>query len=262
MTKQRYEDYEKVMHAEFPGDDAESKACRHSLYKLGYAFRAKDTSVVPVGAAVENLVAAAVENSGAAKNLTAAEKLEKVQKIVSSLKNDRLQRINLAQLVETVIKGGFLGITGLKAVDPIQAPFSAHDVTKAVRTLINNSRVELLDDRPFELVDILGDGNTSLTQNIPHSEVRGLVHDLMTKNQGFSKKVVRTGQGNFSHFEYDKMKVDLLGSSVPGGANKQFVSVTRIKATNPGASDNAPTPAGAQLPSMSVHSRLIRKFSK
>lgn len=161
MAKDRYEETMNLIREEFPGD--EFKAVRNALYKTMYSFRANDFNVAPASGAVENLITAAVENLKPGD----AEK-SKIDKIVESLNNDRAGRKNLAQLVRTLLTTTFANKS-----------FSAHDITRHVRNMVNDSKIELLDDRPYEEVNILGDGfPTALTQRIEHQEVRKLVQEF------------------------------------------------------------------------------------
>lgn len=175
------------MHDEFGGDDDDSKALRHQLYRIAYSFRA---NTAPVGASAENLISAAVENSDLV--LGAAEKLEKIQKLARVLVNDRAQCKNMKEMVMKVISEEF---------GPGK-PFTAYDVTSRIREMVNSSSLVLLDDRDYEEIDVIGNGVTCMTQKVPHQEVRDTIIEIYD-NKLFSGMTRRVEKVNdISRFVY------------------------------------------------------------
>lgn len=136
-----------------PGND--NKAIRHELYTLIHSFH---VNKVAPGVTIQNFQYSHPINTAV------------LDRIAQSLNEERYGCSNLSSLVFTV----------LKTKTENKEAFTYHDITDTIRNMVNNSRLELLDDRPFVDVEIQP-GVVGLSQEIPHEEVRGIVQTLETQ---------------------------------------------------------------------------------
>lgn len=260
MSTTDYVKTKETIKATFPGEDDNSKELRHALYILVTTPAAKnpDSRATLAGMNLKDVMVGVVENSKApaVENLTAAEKLAAVEKVLNTLQDDRFGSVSLAQLV-TDIMNSFIGNpqSTWKHTVTVTLPnpeFSAHDVTEEARRIVNGASLQVLDDRDFEEIDLFGDGGPKAnTQRIEHSEVRPLVQ-AAARTMGLERKPHPNG-----YYIYRKSTRNFVPVQLPAGAITNTApnhDATRV------LPDAVPTPVDAPVMRAKAYNSLLRDY--